>query len=270
MLKNILKRQMEAVTTIPSWKEDPRCIGSYNNAAACESRTLGFKDLCEFNEKFQLAIPIGGHCLTWSIRNAGIGILIDRLEDDDFYVREATAFELGDIGPAAVPQLIESLKDDDPNARYWAAKALELIGTAAAENTNTVPQLGELLLQDDDPDVRMAAANALGSIGTEDAVPQLVTALKDTDTPARVREASAYALGSIGPVAAKNKDTVLQLGKTLKEDDMEVRSAAARALGRMGTKDAALKLRDAILADNDLLVRVVALDALQGILGCQK
>ena len=60
MLKNILKNLIDAAVATPSWKEEPKCVDSHNNVAACESRTSGFNDLKEFKEKFQIALPIGG------------------------------------------------------------------------------------------------------------------------------------------------------------------------------------------------------------------
>ena len=66
-----------------------------------------------------------------------------------------------EIGPSAVPALIEALRDDDGGVRAGAAAALGEIGPAAAA---AVPALTEAL-RDAKGEVRVRVAGALGEIG---------------------------------------------------------------------------------------------------------
>jgi len=75
--------------------------------------------------------------------------------DDDFIIHEAVT-ALGEIGPPAIPYLIELFETESLQMRYWAARALDSIGEPAA------PALLEAL-QSDSPQVRWMAAHALGS-----------------------------------------------------------------------------------------------------------
>ncbi len=81
--------------------------------------------------------------------------LIEALKD--WYVREDAARAMGQIGPDAVPVLIEALKNPEWEVRFGVALALGRIGTEA------VPALIETL-KDPEIVVRIAAARALGEI----------------------------------------------------------------------------------------------------------
>jgi HEAT repeat protein len=171
--------------------------------------------------------------------------LMEALKNWDWQVRWAAAWALGKIGDLqAVPALMEALKDEDKDVRQTAAEALGKIGVPA------VPALMEAL-KDEDWRVRQAAARALGEIGDPQALPALIQALKDE----YVREAVEEALGKIGVPA------VPALIEALKDDDEDVRRAAAGALGEIGDPQAVPALIEA-LKDDDEYVRRAAVGAL--------
>jgi HEAT repeat protein len=116
-------------------------------------------------------------------------------------------------------------------------------------------------LGDPDPAVRRQAANSLAALEAKEAVPGLITALKDKDTG--VRASAAEALWSIGPEA---KEAVPDLIAALKDKSPEVRLNAAGALGEIGAeaKDAVPAL-NACLKDRDKDVHDEARKALEKI-----
>jgi len=86
--------------------------------------------------------------------------LIQALQDEDSYIREAAAEALGDIGDTrAIDPLIEFLKDDDSGVRTEAAISLVKLGRT--EYFDLIIQA----LQDYDSLVRLRAASELGDIG---------------------------------------------------------------------------------------------------------
>ncbi|MBC7228730.1 MAG: HEAT repeat domain-containing protein, partial [Thermoflexales bacterium] len=110
-------------------------------------------------------------------------------------------------------------------------------------------------LRDADVFVRLAAVMALGRIGDPHAVPGLLTALKDEEWT--VRLAAAEALGRIGVPA------VPDLLRVLRDADGNVRWAVAKALGRIGGP--ALSGLLGALRDADKWVRIAAAWALEKI-----
>jgi HEAT repeat protein len=85
-------------------------------------------------------------------------------------------------------------------------------------------------LRDNSPEIRAQSAEVLGVIGSHTEVPELINALKDSN--AQVRLNATKALAKIG-----DENAIPALCQLLSEDpDDEVRSSAARALGRIGTE----------------------------------
>jgi HEAT repeat protein len=83
-------------------------------------------------------------------------------------------------------------------------------------------------LRDNSPEIRAQSAEVLGVIGSHTEVPELINALKDSN--AQVRLNATKALAKIG-----DENAIPALCQLLSEDpDDEVRSSAARALGRIG------------------------------------
>jgi len=124
--------------------------------------------------------------------------------------------EDGEVDP-----LIAALKDENYDVREAATQALGRIGKPAVE-----PLI--VALRDEDWRTRCRAADALGEIGDARAVqPLIAAALQDRNR--RVQEDATQALGKIGDVR-----TVELLITALKNENWDVREAAAVALGKIG------------------------------------
>ncbi len=178
-----------------------------------------------------------------------IGSFIEALKDEDRRTRDAID-ALVQIGPAAVPGLVETLKDEDSRVAKLAALALFQIGPAA------IPALKEAL-KDEDSHVAELAAYTLGRIGPI-AVPALREVLNDEGGSFRFR--AAWALGRIGPGA---EAAVYDLVTALRIEDDDLRNAAADALGGIGA--AAITSVPALidaLGDENEKVREAAAEAL--------
>lgn len=86
-------------------------------------------------------------------------------------VRNAAAYEISGMGPAAapaVPALIEALDDPEPTVRFPATVALGEIGSAAAA---AVPRLKKMMDEEINDEIAAGARRALRRI-QPDAVPQ--------------------------------------------------------------------------------------------------
>jgi HEAT repeat protein len=230
--------------------------------------------------------------------NGGIASLVSDLGSDDWSVRLSAAKAIGGMGSSgapAVPALIEVLEDKSESiGRGTVAVAVaEALGRIGPEAADAVPVLG-LALSDGSAAVRRAAADALGRIGVvqEASLGALIKALGDGE--ANVRLAAAQALGSLDldgnaeAIAALieatdepslvvrmtvNKtldklwlkgsklDTMLIQG--LVDQDVWIRRAAAKSLGRLGPK--VVPDLSKALADPDLLVQLNAIRSLETI-----
>ena len=177
--------------------------------------------------------------------------LTQALRDEEWWVRRAAAWALGEIGdPQAVPALVGALGDKDEDVRQTATEALGEIGDPQA-----LPALFGAL-GDESWWVRREAAEALGAIGDPQAVPALIGALRDEY--ADVRQAAAGALGKIGTPA------VPALIGALGNEAWWVRQAAAEALREIGNPQAVPALIEA-LRDESAWVRRAAAEALREI-----
>jgi HEAT repeat protein len=123
--------------------------------------------------------------------------------------------------------LRKALSHAQAPVRRGAALALAEIGTEAK---GAVAALEKGLRQDEAEVVSRACASALGRIGSA-GVPSLVRGLKDDR--AGVREASARALGALGPEARAALDTLEGMKE---EKDPEVKEAVAEALERINAR----------------------------------
>jgi HEAT repeat protein len=99
------------------------------------------------------------------------------------------ARKIADIGPEAVPPLLEALRDPSPEVRETAITALRFL-----EDPRAVPALIRVLEEDPVAEVRGEAADTLGSLGDARAVEPLIGALDDAraDVRAEVADALAY------------------------------------------------------------------------------
>jgi HEAT repeat protein len=122
---------------------------------------------------------------------------------------------------ARVQRLSALLSDPDPAIRVVTIEQLRATGQPAVR-----PLIGAL--KDPDKDVRSAAAEALGSLKSVQAVRFLIhVLLNDPATGARI--ASARSLGAIGDAYA-----IPYLAGVFSDPELEVRAAAAYALGHIG------------------------------------
>src|SRR5262245_7598066 len=171
------------------------------------------------------------------------------LDDPDVHVRVAAAAAMGASGlPDAVAPLLRHLDDTAPEARAEVARALGRIGDSRA----VVPLIGKV--QDSVSDVRRVVARALGDLADARATSALMLAL--TDTSMEVRLSAVEALGKIrSDEATPAVSALLDLQDQPDPNQYgyrgpqvapatvgaaEVRAAAIRALGRIGS-DAAVK-----------------------------
>jgi HEAT repeat protein len=190
-----------------------------------------------------------------------------RLFDPDVNVRRASLDFLEQmesaIGPA-IPAIQAALEDPDRFIRWAAARSLRDIGEKNIEATaaESVPLLAKLLGPDEDPDVRESAATTLRHYGTlaRPALPALIAAVEYGEL--EQRDALIKAIQHIaGPKELPQAMPALR--KALTSKSINVRKAAADALGSMGPAATPaiddLRLR---LQDDDPTVRAAASDAL--------
>ena len=130
--------------------------------------------------------------------------------------RDVTMLALLDLGPPAVPRLLELTEHPEPRVR---ATAVELVGhLGEAGDAEGLP----VLMRDTAAEVRAATAGALGRLGAAAARDALIEALDDRVSSVRV--ASAGALGQIGGRSAI--DALLRVART---DEFDAAAAAAEA-----------------------------------------
>lgn len=217
--------------------------------------------------------------------------LIAALQDESESVRGQALQGLKDIGPPAVPLLIDALKSPDRRVRRKASCVLDNIGYELREvgDCRAVAPLIDAL-KDPTSVVRSHSVTALGKIGRSEALPAVRAALKSEAVRSALDIGVCYraieALHRLGETAAELLIPALQhpdagirrkaatlLGKTgeagavnlligaLKDQHPRVRSRAAHALGRIGNPDAIEPLTVAI-KDAAPNVRINALHAL--------
>jgi HEAT repeat protein len=161
---------------------------------------------------------------------------------------EQAALALASMGRTALGPLMNQLANPNATTRRNAAWAIgELTNMVPGDRAPAVPQLINLL-SDSDPWVRMAAARALGEVRDRLASSMLTGTLADSDW--RVRRLAAWALNEM-----KEERAVPALSDLLLRDSrVEVRVAAAEALGEIRSSAALLALQRA-LNDADASVR---------------
>jgi HEAT repeat protein len=167
---------------------------------------------------------------------------------------------LGDKPNEVVTALVAALKDADADVRAAAVASLGHLGHDTEEEVGPYPLL-RVLAKDKAPAVRAEAARALGCLGSH--APkriawELLEALKG-DTDAKVRAAAADALYSF---FYEEEDVLPGLIAALKDNEAEVRTAAAGALRFPKAKDAVKPLLGLLKDDENALVREVAASAL--------
>jgi HEAT repeat protein len=211
---------------------------------------------------------VAAHTL-WTLdkKTEGLPILIDALHHRDADIRWTAAAALGEFGkegkPAvlelarrvcsgeidgevrrqaaralyligkdaveAVPALLDALSHEDSRTRADAAKALSGIGPKAAE---AIPRLRRIMHDDTEAEPRLFAAWALWEIerNEKEVLPVLSKLLLDKNLPALRK----YAAAGLGVMREKAAAAVPDLHQVFKEEDTELRMAAAEALGDIG------------------------------------
>lgn len=153
-----------------------------------------------------------------------------RTSEDEELVAQA-AFSLANLGASAIDALTELLADE--KSRLLAVRSL-----AQHRRSETIPPLLSVV-RDSQVAVQTAAIEALSSFHDSRIPPVLLEALNDLAAP--VRKEAARGLGYRSDLR-EELDLVNRLKPLLYDLNLEVCAAAAHALGRMGTSDAALAL----------------------------
>src|SRR5262245_3971508 len=193
-----------------------------------------------------------------------IPLLVELLRHEQVSFRRFAADALIDLAPHTEwtqPALRRALRDEDAMVAGDAARALGALGQRAS------PSVGALVrtLSHENPYVRVYAAEALASIGPKAGGATMDLAAALGDPAPGVRWAASEALASIGPAA---NSAVPQLIESLKDEFLYVRIFAAGALGSIGPK--AQLAREALrVAANDPALRSEAEWALSRIAGVE-
>jgi HEAT repeat protein len=169
-------------------------------------------------------------------------------------VRHAVVEALGLLGDtSAVPMLLLALGDGSTKVRVEAVQSLGRL-----KDPRSVPALSLLLREES---LALPISRALMTMGHAAALPALIRAIRTPTLSREAREACFTALGSLG-----SKSTVSALTPFLAAENLEVARWAASALGRIGHRDAAEELLDAMNRDDPALLDMAAW-ALQQISG---
>lgn len=141
----------------------------------------------------------------------------DLVSGDESRAEDAVA-PLVDLGPEAVPALLDLTRSSDADRRWWALRVLAQTPESRAERL--IP-----FLSDPAPEVRQCAALGLAARPDEDAVQPLIRALRDEDS--LVGSLAVNALVRIGNAA------VTSLIEAVKRDPLPARIHALRALAEI-------------------------------------
>lgn len=141
---------------------------------------------------------------------------------------------LAQIGPEAIPSLLEALKSEDPSVRCAALFGLDVSPYAPGDIAETYVTR----LIDENSTVRFYAARCLYHKPKlpERAVPMLIAKLGDNSD--LVRRYAAHALGAYGPDAIDAKSQLREIAAN-PEEDRRIISAAMNALTRIDQAGAA-------------------------------
>ncbi len=187
------------------------------------------------------------------------GWFIEALGDDNPVVRFAACLALGRVRHLPAKTVIEQrLGDENPNVRAAAIFALHRMG-----DHKHINQLAEMLLHHKSKEVRANAATMFGLLGEPSAIKLLTRARRDPAQlvvwqalESRLLLKDPKALAEVGHQANSGREdirvlAILALGKSgnrrsaevlryrlnKKEDHLQPRLAAARALGHLGYQD---------------------------------
>jgi outer membrane protein assembly factor BamB/HEAT repeat protein len=161
-----------------------------------------------------------------------IPLLVQLLRHEQVSFRRFAADALIDLAPdteSIQPALRRALRDEDSMVAGDAARALGALGKKAGPSVRALVKT----LSHENPYVRIYAAEALASIGPTASAATRDLAKALSDPVPGVRWAAGEALAGIGPAA---QSSVPQLIEALKDGFLYVRICAAGALGSIGPK----------------------------------
>ena len=186
--------------------------------------------------------------------------LLERLGDKSAKIRSAAAVELSENvwNTQVYDILTKALDDESPDVRSAAAESLGMIVTKAKGLSTKLLEM----LSDKDPRVRFRALEALGKVGfPPEAVPVLMEKLSAKDSSMQFM--AAYA---ISDVARTNTIWMDQLVATLinaaKSGPQINRIVAIQGLGKLGPQPGAVDALMEALRDDDFNIRSAAALAL--------
>lgn len=192
-----------------------------------------------------------------AMADRGSEILERMMEDPDWRVMRNGIHLVGERGDAdAVARLRTALSHDDPRVRK------EVLVTLAKLGGDEVGVLAKVHLEDPDPAVRAQAARTVGVLHVELALRPLLNLLEREEEQDTILEA-IRSLGLLGDAAAVPALERLASSSLFGRTPQEVRVAAYRALGAIGSPRARDLIQEA-LADRDPEVRRTAETLLQG------
>ena len=185
------------------------------------------------------------------ITQDNIKLLIEGLGNKNGLVRRKYTEKLGNIGKAALPELINALLNSkDVIKRRAAAKTLKLV-----EDPTALPHLINALTNDSDPVVQCSAAGAIAIFG-EPAVNHLIIVLENPKHTEMQYGLAAWCLAFIGAKAPN------ALKKAAKSKNTNVKSAAISALEeqiRHSQDQEAIKLVENAINDSSESVQIEAI-----------
>lgn len=226
-----------------------------DGAEALFAHLCASQDMHERRAYFDAMVALG----------AGVSVLMQALDDEQWYVARNAAELLGEMRvegvegalavmlkspeerrrvaaasalarlrtPDALAALHEAVNDPSPQVRYFASSA-----TIARIEGSSARQLGVALDADGDPEMKLQIISALGRLGTPDAVQKLIKTLL---SPATVRAAaemsSEFRCASIEAVASARGAAAMSVLAQFKRDrDPRVAETATRICARLANE----------------------------------
>jgi HEAT repeat protein len=196
--------------------------------------------------------------LGWVGSGEMLPALLPCLGDDAEEVQAAAMQAIVRLGSRDLAALLRVFNDATVDYRPQLASALGEIARTLARSADAVDALLRGLRDPAGP-VRAASAKALVETGDPRAVEPLVESLGDPDPT--VRRAAAGALGTLRRVTPQAAAVTRPLLRLLQDPVWEVRSEAARAAARLGTRQVVTQLAP-MVRDARPQVREAAIQAL--------
>jgi S1-C subfamily serine protease/HEAT repeat protein len=190
---------------------------------------------------------------------ANLSDVVKMLSNADAAKRAKAAETLGEMGEkakAAISSLLKLLNDPDDFVKRMATNALDKIGLPSKSD---VPMLANLL-RDQSVELRRYAARTLEKMGADarGALNDLLQATTDKDTVVR-----QHAFRSLGRFGRDAKDLILRpLEEGLKDEDRDVRLAAAESLGNVYASANDMESLRKLIKHDDPDIKVMAVKGL--------